>query len=293
MKLFALGDLHLGHLLNREALSQLKPHPDDGLILCGDVGETVEHLDLAFSIATRNFKAVFWCPGNHELYTLTNQTQLRGEAKYAECIEAARKYGVKTPEDDFTVWEGEGGPVIIAPTFTLYDYSFRPEHVSREGALKWAEEANTVATDEFILHPDPYGSREEWCHALVAKAERRLEAATSDQGLPLIIVNHWPLREDLIHIPLVPRFTLWCGTKQTKDWHTRFNAKVVVSGHLHVPRTDWRDGVRFEECSLGYPRQWQNVKEAGKDINDLMREILPGPPVPESGTAETRWRRWG
>jgi predicted phosphodiesterase len=292
MKLFAVGDLHLGHPLNREELKKLKPHPQDGLILCGDVGESPEHLELAFDTATKNFGQVFWCPGNHELYTITSQTQLRGDDKYAECIEIAHKYNVKTPEDDFTLWEGEGGPAIIAPTFTLYDYSFRPDNVSREGALKWAEEADTVATDEYLLHPDPYASRDDWCHALVAKTERKLEEAAK-RGLPLIIANHWPLREDLIYIPRVPRFTLWCGTKKTRDWHTSFNAKVVVSGHLHVPRTDWKDGVRFEECSLGYPRQWETARQSGKDINDLIREILPGPPAPESGTPETQWRRWG
>jgi predicted phosphodiesterase len=292
MKLFAIADLHLGHPSNREALKQLKPHLDDGLILCGDVGETAAHLELAFEAASTNFKHVFWCPGNHELYTIAAQTQLRGEAKYAECVEIARKYNVRTPEDEYMLWQGDGGPAVIAPIFTLYDYSFRPAHITREGALKWAEEADTVATDEFILHPDPHASRDDWCHSLVARTERKLEEAMKT-GAPLIIANHWPLREDLIYIPRVPRFTLWCGTTKTEDWHVKFNAKVVVSGHLHVPRTDWKEGVRFEECSLGYPRQWESAKERGKDINDLIREILPGPPVPEAGNQETQWRRYG
>ncbi|MYU48090.1 hypothetical protein GTV15_15710, partial [Streptomyces sp. SID7803] len=26
-------------------------------------------------------------------------------------------------------------------------------------------------------------------------------------------------------------------------------------GHLHIPRTTWYDGVRFEEVSVGYPRE--------------------------------------
>ncbi|KAK7984468.1 hypothetical protein PG989_011870 [Apiospora arundinis] len=341
MKLYAIGDLHLGHKLNREELANLRPHPDDGLILVGDIGETVEHLELAFSAATRNFAQVFWCPGNHELYTLTTQTTKRGRDKYQECLDVAARYGVKTPEDPYTVWEGKdygdgtGGPILIAPIFTLYDYSFRPAHVTRENALKWAEEADTVATDEFLLHPDPYPSREAWCDALVAETERRLEeaisayeakqqqqpstASTAANGnststtrngeqqpkpLSVVIANHWPLREDLIYIPRVPRFTLWCGTKKTADWHTRFRAKVVVSGHLHVPRTDWRDGTRFEECSLGYPRQWEPARAQGLDINNCLREVLPGPaeapapPLPVEGSgvvghAPPQWRRYG
>lgn len=295
MRLFAIGDLHLSFPANRNLWSELDLHTGDGLILAGDLGEKPEHLELAFSNATRCFSKVFWCPGNHELYSASapSETQLRGEAKYAQCVDIARKYGVLTPEDDFFLWEGDGGPALIAPIFTLYDYSFRPEHLkTKEEALKWAEEADVVATDEFVLHPDPHPSREAWCDVLVDKFEKKLEAAAA-QGVPLVIVNHWPLREDLVTIPRVPRFSLWCGTKKTHDWHVRFNAKVVVSGHLHVRRTDWMSGVRFEECSLGYPRQWDEVIKAGKDINSLLREILPGPPKPESGEAPTRWRRWG
>ncbi|KAI5858227.1 metallophosphoesterase-like protein [Durotheca rogersii] len=334
MKLYAIADLHLGHEFNRAALGELRPHPGDGLILCGDVGETDEHLELAFGAATRNFGAVWWCPGNHELYTTGGGApggprQLRGEARYAHCVAVARRFGVRTPEDPYAVWEGEGGPALVAPLFTLYDYSFRPAHVARADALRWAEDADTVASDEFLLHPDPHPSREAWCRLLVQRAEARLAdarkprkraalaAATAagaeprdDAGqpaaegerekeeeeevvLPLVLANHWPLREDLVYIPRVPRFSLWCGTKATEDWHRRFGAAVVVSGHLHVPRTDWRDGTRFEECSLGYPRQWREVHERGLDINDLLREILPGPPPPPGGNTTVRWRRWG
>ncbi|KAI0460123.1 metallophosphoesterase-like protein [Xylaria acuta] len=295
MKLYALGDIHLGYEFNKTALQDLQPHPEDGLILCGDVGEKAEHLELAFGVAKDMFKEVFWCPGNHELYTMPPRKEPRGEKKYEECVEVARRYGVHTPEDDFFLWEGEGGPALIAPIFTLYDYSFRPADVSRENALKWAEEVDIVATDEFILHPDPHASRDDWCRVLVPKAEKKLEEAVArNPGVPLVIANHWPLREDLVFLPRIPRFSLWCGTKLTEDWHKRFNAKVVVSGHLHIRRTDWKDGVRFEECSLGYPKQWEDARNvSGKNINDMLREILPGPEAPESGNTGTQWRRFG
>jgi hypothetical protein len=34
----------------------------------------------------------------------------------------------------------------------------------------------------------------------------------------------------------------------------------VVTGHLHTRRTDIVDGTRFEEVSLGYPRQWDHSR---------------------------------
>lgn len=305
MRLYAIADLHLSYKQNREALAELQPHPDDGLIICGDVGEKEEHLHLAFSVARQLFKHLFWVPGNHELYTLPSSSStgseggnsgdgddaaLKGQAKYDACVRIAREYDVRTPEDPYMLWNGEGQACIIAPVFTLYDYSFRPEGVSREAALDWAMEEGIQATDEALLYPDPYPTRDAWCEALIERTEKRLEKAAS-AGLPLVIVNHWPLREHLVYIPRVPRFSLWCGTKKTEDWHTRFKAKVVVSGHLHVRRTDWVDGVRFEECSLGYPRQWQEAKERGNDLNGLLREILPGPVGPDHG--KTTFRRYG
>ncbi|KEF59652.1 uncharacterized protein A1O9_04498 [Exophiala aquamarina CBS 119918] len=301
MRLYAIADLHLSYKHNREALDELKPHLDDSLIICGDVGERLEHLSDAFRITTKLFKQVFWVPGNHELYTLPSQKhegdsdkeldqELKGHFKYEECVRVANEWGVITPEDEYVKWEGEGGPCIICPIFTLYDYSFRPDHVSREKALDWAMEENVYATDEALLHPDPYDTRDAWCEALVAKTQERLEAAAS-RGIPLVVVNHWPLREDLVNIPSVPRFSLWCGTKRTEDWHSRFNAKVVVTGHLHVRRTDWIDGVRFEEVSLGYPRQWQGAKDRGLGINELLREVLPGIKEPADGS--TIWRHFG
>lgn len=234
MKLYAIADLHLSFKFNEEQFQKLDPFPEDGLIICGDVGEKLEHLRRCFDLTTQLFKQVWWVPGNHELYTLpSDTTALRGEQKYRECVNVANEYGVFTPEDEYVKWDGEGGPCIIAPVFTLYDYSFRPDEVSRENALDWAKEHDVMATDEALLHPDPHSSRDDWCDALIEKTEPRLQKA-AEQGLPLIIINHWPLRQDLVRLPTIPRFSLWCGTKRTHEWHKRFNAKVVVSGHLHI-----------------------------------------------------------
>jgi hypothetical protein len=271
-------------------------------LLTAAVGESLKTLNEAFEIAKQHFKYVFWVPGNHELYTSSTapdeEKHLRGEAKYMACVMAAKKHSVLTPEDKYMTWiykneDGMQSGAVICPVFTLYDYSFRPDNVTREGCLDWAMEEGIKATDETLLYPTPYDTRDEWCHRLVSESETKLERAASS-GLPLVIINHWPLREDTIFIPKVPRFTLWCGTKKTANWHTKYHAKVVVTGHLHVRRTDWIDGVRFEEVSLGYPRQWKEAKDVGNDVNTMMREILPGPHPPQPGMEPpTAWRRLG
>ena len=105
--------------------------------------------------------------------------------------------------------------------------------------------------------------------------------------LPLVLINHFPLRSDLADTPFVPRFRIWCGTRRTEDWHVRFGAAVVVSGHVHIRRTDWRDGVRFEEVSLGYPRQWTQQR----GIDAYLRQILPVLPAAADPRGEPIWHR--
>lgn len=259
MRLWAISDLHLAGAVNRDALAAMPAFADDWLILAGDVAERFDHLRLAFETCTRRFAKVLWTPGNHELWSVPEedgQPPKRGEDRYRAQVALARQYGVTTPEDPYPLWTGPDGPCVIAPLFLLYDYSFRPDDVPRDRVVPWAAELRNVCADEMLLDPAPFASREEWCAARLALTETRLHQV--DPALPTVLINHFPLRDDLIHIPRAPRFTPWCGTRATADWHQRFRARVVVSGHLHVRRTDWRDGTRFEEVSLGHPRQWDH-----------------------------------
>jgi predicted phosphodiesterase len=272
MRLLAISDLHVRHRENREALQLLRPHPDDWLILAGDLCETTDELAFVLDIVTARFARALWVPGNHELWTTTADGP-RGEAKYQQMVEICRARGVATPEDPFLVWPGAGGAHVLALLFLLYDYTFRPSTVAAADVIEWAKASGVMCADELYLHPDPYPSREAWCSARCAAAAQRLEDAA--RASPLILINHYPLRSDLADVPRYPRFKPWCGTTRTEDWHLRYRASVVVSGHLHIPSTRWIDGVRFEEVSFGYPQQRLG---RGGGIEAALREILPGAP---------------
>lgn len=272
MRLYAISDLHLHHSENRSALEAIPPHPQDWLILGGDLGEKAVHLHYCLQIVTRRFARVFWIPGNHELWTVPNDPEgLRGEAKYQQLVQICRSYGVLTPEDPFVLWPGGSKSLLIAPLFNLYDYSFRPDHVPQDQAIEWAMQAGILCNDESLLHPDPYGSIAEWCRQRLRFSEMRLEQALQDHPeASFILINHYPLRYEHVRLRRIPRFSLWCGTRATEEWHRRFPTEVVVYGHLHVRSTDYRDGVRFEEVSLGYPRQWGGKKP----LTDYLQLIL-------------------
>ena len=256
MRLFAISDLHLGSPANREALAVLGEYPNDWLIVAGDVAESFRRVEEGFAALSRRFAKVVWTPGNHELWSLPGLDDgLRGVARYAALVDLARGYGILTPEDPWPVFAGDGGPVRIVAIFTLYDYSFGPAGMTPAEMVGWAAEANVHPRDERVLHPDPYPSRAAWCRARVVATEQRL--ARLDDGLPTVLVGHWPLIEELIRIPRVPRFIPWCGTRATASWPARYGATVCIYGHLHTRGGQTAGGIRFEEVSLGYPRQWR------------------------------------
>ncbi len=272
VRLWALSDLHLSHPLNREALSSLPAYPDDWLILAGDLVDGLFQLDWSFSVLTKKFKQLVWVPGNHELWTVPGRTgELRGVALYDKLVEVARCHGVITPKDPYPVFPHPTGSVLIAPLFLLYDYSFRPSSVGDDEVIAWARQGHSVCSDEYLLHPDPFPDRATWCAALCAEAAARLEA--HPPGLPKVLINHYPLEEQHAVLPRVPRFTPWCGTRRTRGWHKRFNARAVIFGHLHIRGTSWVDGVPFQEVSLGYPSQW----DRGRGIGGYLREVTLAP----------------
>ncbi|GHE84076.1 metallophosphoesterase [Streptomyces spiralis] len=268
-----ISDLHVAHPENRRIVEDLRPDdPADWIVVAGDVGESLADVEWALGLLSRRYAQVVWAPGNHELWTPRDDPRqdLRGEHRYRRLVDLCRSLGVHTPEDPYPVWCGPQGPLIVAPLFLLYDYTFRtPAAATRRQALEQAYEAGVVCNDEFLLHPDPYPSREAWCRARLALTERRLAAC--DPELRTVLVNHFPLVRQPTGILRHPEFALWCGTELTGDWHLRFRAAAVVYGHLHIPRTTWYDGVRFEEVSVGYPREWR----ARRHPVDVPRRIFP------------------
>jgi 3',5'-cyclic AMP phosphodiesterase CpdA len=276
-RLLAISDLHVGYPENRAYADALAPEdPGDWLIVAGDVGEMFADVGFVLASLAGRFARVIWTPGNHELWTLASDpVAARGVARYDALVKVCRRFGVLTPEDEFPLWDGPGGPVTVAPLFTAYDYSFtdgpgalagldgpgaldglaeRDERRdARQAALAAARAAGYRAADEGRLHADPYPSVADWSRERVATTRRRLDATRG----PLVLASHWPLHRDPVRALRHQSFAPWCGTTATADWHTAYPVTAAVYGHLHIPRTTYYDGVRFEEVSVGNPPEWQ------------------------------------
>jgi 3',5'-cyclic AMP phosphodiesterase CpdA len=271
-RLLAISDLHIGYPENRAYADSLSPgDPADWLIVAGDVGEVFADVGFVLASLANRFAKVIWTPGNHELWTLpSDPVPLRGAARYQALVKVCRRFGVLTPEDEFPVWDGAGGPVTVAPLFTLYDYSFARSGtaadqaaadqapvdqapVDQAAAVAAARAAGIKPADEGRLHADPHPSAAAWCHDRVTRSQARLAAVNG----PVVLVSHWPLLRAPVAALRQQAFAPWCGTTLTADWHTRPQVVAAVYGHLHIPRSTSYDGVRFEEVSVGNPGEWQ------------------------------------
>jgi 3',5'-cyclic AMP phosphodiesterase CpdA len=267
-KLLAISDLHVAYAENRAIVADIRPDTDqDWLIVAGDVGDLFGDVEWALTLLSQRFARVIWAPGNHELWTTpSDPVQLRGVARYSELVSMCRRLGVVTPEDPYPVWEPvDGEPLRIIPLFVLYDYTYRPAGTATKAeALQRAYDAGVVGTDEHLLHPDPYATRDAWCSARIEYTRDRLDQL---DDMRTVLVNHFPLNREATRILRYPEFALWCGSVHTEDWHVRYRAAAVVYGHLHIPRTLRTDGVPFLEVSLGYPREWQ--RRTGREPGTL------------------------
>lgn len=140
--------------------------------------------------------------------------------------------------------------------------------MAADEVIAWAREDGIGCADEFHLFPDPFADRASWCAHLCAGAARRLDSLPA--GQPTVLVNHFPLEERHAYLPGIPRFSPWCGTRKTKGWHLRYNARAVIYGHLHPRAATWLDGIPFREVSLGNPPQWDPERGIAAYLHEVV-----------------------
>ena len=249
--LWAVSDLHAAAKKNRAKIDEIQPEDaSDWLIVAGDVAERTELILEVLAELNARFAQVIWVPGNHELFS-RSQDRHRGREKYDALVAGCRELGIITPEDPYPVFAG----VTVVPLFTLYDYSFRLPGTTVEQALSMAEENSIMMTDEAAIAP--FVDIRAWCWDRLAYSIKRLSRISG----PTVLINHWPLIQEPTMRLRYPEISLWCGTRHTRGWPTRYQAQSVVYGHLHIPAVEVVDGVEHIEASLGYPSEWQGRDE--------------------------------
>jgi 3',5'-cyclic AMP phosphodiesterase CpdA len=261
------GPRHLNYRENREIAEALQPDgPDDWLAVAGDVAHRQDDIVGFLGRMRERFAKVMFAPGNHDLWRV-GENERSGQDRYLDMIERLRRIDVLTPEDPYPLWPDRDGDIAVAPLFLLYDYTLRPEGLTKAEAMA---ASRVVCSDEMMLPAHPYPDRESWCAARLDYTIGRLAALP--EATRTVLISHWPLHPGPLGRLWYHEFSLWCGTRHTADWHRRYRAVCAVYGHLHIPLSESYDGVRHEEVSLGYPRERTARKRA---IQYGLRRILP------------------
>ena len=214
---------------SRGARAACGAHPDDWLIVAGDVGEKPEHLVLALDTLVPRFARVIWTPGNHDLWCPPGASPIAraGQARYDELVAICRACGVLTPEDPYLGMAGRARHVHRAdvPALRLQLPAAGRARRTRPSRGR-ARPASCPATSRCSI---PRRGRRSPAGATRAATSRRRGSTRCRPDARTVLVNHWPLRYDLARPPRVPRFSLWCGTTRTEDWAAPLSARAPSS----------------------------------------------------------------
>ncbi|CAF1195919.1 unnamed protein product [Adineta ricciae] len=149
-KIYAISDLHVDQSENMkwvEGLSNEK-YLNDTIIVAGDITHVLSKLTRTLKALKSKFKDVYYCPGNHELWTQScredNELQLDNSIeKFHHIIELCDTIGVRT-RPGIT----EQG-VTIMPLFGWYDESLHTPAPEVESDIRlWSDYHRCVWTDE-------------------------------------------------------------------------------------------------------------------------------------------------
>ena len=221
---------------------------------------------------TPRFARVIWTPGNHDLWCPPGATdRTRGQARYDELVAHLPAFGVLTPEDPYVEWPGDPDTFIV-PMFLLFDYTFRPPDMSaadarRLGArerrrLRRRADARSRRRGRVVRRLVPRALRLRPRRGSRRAARGRRARCSSTTGR---CATTWRARRAF------RGSRSGAARRAPKTGHAAFARAPSSPAICTCERRSWRHGVRYEEVSLGYPRDWR--PERG--IDWYLREIFP------------------
>ena len=267
MRLLAISDLHIGYPENRAYADALAPaDPEDWLIVAGDVGEVFADVGFVLASLANRFAKVIWAPGNHELWTLpSDPVALRGVARYEALVKVCRRFGVLTPEDEFPVWDGPGRPghgrAAVRPLRLLVRRRADRADVGRPsdgrseggGAARTRTPPGSSPPTRDACSPTPYPSVADWCRDRVAATEARLAAVDGPDGAGQPLAADPGAAGEAAAPGLRPVVRDHADGRLA---HPLPGARRRLRPPAHPAAAEY-DGVRFEEVSVGNPREWR------------------------------------
>jgi predicted phosphodiesterase len=237
MRIFAVSDLHTDFAENHRRLQQVSStsYLQDVLVVAGDIADDLRVIDRTLRQLRSQFGAVFYVPGNHELWVRDGGYD--SVEKFRRVLRLCDEIGIHTRPS-------RAGKNWIVPLFSWYasDYDRRGEAdvSSLEG---WAD-------FYFCKWPAEIGAVSEYFLSLNESRIREYDG-------PVITLSHFLPRRELLPameslsfkgLPLV------AGTLALDRQIRALNAAIHVFGHSHIDFDQVIEGVRYVHYAFDYPR---------------------------------------
>lgn len=238
----AWSDLHADMGKNMEHLRQLAEQPDTVLILAGDVATSLETIESSLRLLQKTFGAVFYVPGNHELW-VAKKEGLSSVHKFLAILELCERLGVHTR------------PAFIAPSCAICPlFSWYKDNLADGFTRDKANIPFDVQTQwpwDITGRGDTHDAQQpEIADFFLGLNARRLEVAPRD-GSFVVTLSHFVPRQECYSGPR--RLCGVMGCREIDGQLRRCGAGAHVFGHSHVSVDREVEGVRYVQHPLGYP----------------------------------------
>ncbi|GAB4813272.1 hypothetical protein N2152v2_000318 [Parachlorella kessleri] len=271
MRVYAVSDLHTDYPQNLRWLEQLctsSEYRQDVILVAGDVSDSLDTLEKTLQLLAGAFKAVFFVPGNHELWCRKHE---RGTYDSLGKIRLIRSLCKRL--DVYTEPACIGG-VWLVPLFAWYHSSW-----DREPDIPGARPIDTVMTDFHVCSwtsvPGLSNSDDTIARHLdtlneeaVSGVLTRLQQQEAEAGRrpPVITFSHFLPRQDLIpekRMLFIPNLAKAAGSDYLRRRVQQLKPLAHIFGHTHFTWDAVLDGVRYVQWPLGYPHEQGRRRDGG------------------------------
>ena len=259
-----VSDIHL-EMIHHTALGPfdiLMPGDAEYLALCGDIGYPEDALLEEFiRFCSRNYRMVFWVPGNHEFYSPAPASRMTIQDKYKKMESLSRKF-TNVMIMDQTGFNVTGTPIRIigctlwsdipnnfADQAQRYMNDFRLIYKTKEERLKVADVNEWHQRDKV------------WIQAEIRAAEV--------SGQELIILTHHLPTQRLVHQKYEGHPLNVCFATSL-DSMMRFPVRAWLCGHSHTANEARVNGVLCALNPGGYPGE----NESGLDRRKILTVVV-------------------
>jgi len=248
----------------------LGAHAHDALIVAGDVSDDLEVLERTLAELRSRFAHVFFCPGNHELWSETAASRrahppaANSLEKLDRLLQLCARLGVHT--GPLRVGAGPGAtPVLVVPLLSWHEEAF-----DTEPALSTLEvpRAQLVMKDFVACKWPPGLPAQDVARVLDARNEAEWQRAGCDvaamvraargAGEPVVSFSHFLPRLELCpekRFLFFPNLVKAVGSRWLGARVAALAPDLHVFGHTHFGCDATLDGVRYVQASLSYPQE--------------------------------------